>query len=111
MNLATVYHLDPIDAALKDEPEFDVEKEWRDLIEEARWDQKRLRELRQQGGSLEEVIEIMQRARAGLEELMERDPAHAEEIAAFLDASAQRIRQMVLEHNRAVLKQRALARN
>ena len=42
---------------------------------------------------------------------MERDPAHAEEIAAFLDASAQRIRQMVLEHNRAVLKQRALARN
>jgi hypothetical protein len=110
MALAIVCHLDPIDAALNEEHTYDPKKEWRALIAEAKWDRDRLRELRQQGGSIQEVIEIMQRNRSRLEALMERDPAHAEEIATFLDASAQRIRKMVADHNRAVLKQRA-ARN
>jgi hypothetical protein len=108
MALAIVYHLDPIDAANHEGHTYDAEEEWRKLIEDARWDQKCLRELRQQGGSLDEVIEIMERNRERLEQMMERDPAHVEEIAAFLDASAERIRKMVMEHNRAVRQRRAI---
>jgi hypothetical protein len=113
MALAIVCHLDPIDAAHNEEHTYDPKKEWRSLIEDAKWDRERLRELRQQPkthDTLEEVVEIMQRNRARLEELMQRDPAHAEEIAAFLDVSAARIRKMVREHNRTVRQQRAVAR-
>jgi hypothetical protein len=106
MALAIVCHLDPIDAALNEEHTYDPKKEWKSLIEDAKWDQQRLRELRAKGGSLDEVLEIMQRSRSRLEELMQRDPAHAEEIASFLDASAERIRKMVRDHNRAVRQQR-----
>jgi hypothetical protein len=109
MALAIVCHLDPLDAAHNEEHTYGPAKEWRSLIEDAKWDRDRLRELRAQPktrDTLEEVIEIMQRQRERLEELMQRDPAHAEEIAAFLDASAQRIRRMVAEHRRAVRQQR-----
>ena len=111
MAIAAVYHLlDPIDAANYEGHTYDAEVEWGKLIEDARWDQKCLRELREQGGSLDEVVEIMERNRDRLEQMMERDPAHAEEIAVFLDASAERVRKMVMEHNRAVRQQRAKAR-
>jgi hypothetical protein len=106
MALAIVYHLDPLAAADHSEHTYDPEKEMAGLIEDAKWDQKCLRELREQGGSLDEVIEIMERNRERLEEMMARDPAHAEEIAAFLEGSAARIRKIVMEHNRAVRKQR-----
>ena len=85
--------------------DFDCMREIEQCIAEAKRDAQRLR----QRPSFEEVCEIMQRNREGLLQLMALDPAHAG-IAAFLDASAQRIRKMVREHNRAVRQQRALAR-
>jgi hypothetical protein len=92
--------------------DFDSMGEIEQRIEEARRDAARLRQLRQEGGSLEEVIAIMQRCRAGLFWQMRVDPARAEEIGAALDASARRIRKMVTEHNRAVRRERAMrARN
>jgi hypothetical protein len=109
MALAIVCHLDPLTAELNDGNMYSPAKEWKSLIEDAKWDRDRLRQLREQPktrDTLEEIVEIMQRNRARLEALMERDPAHAEEIATFLDASAQRIRAMVREHNRAVRQQR-----
>ena len=64
-------------------------------IEEARQDRVRLRKLREQGGSLDEVCEIMQRNRAGLLALMEIvDPARRDEIRSFLEGSEQRVREM-----------------
>jgi hypothetical protein len=75
-------------------------------IEQAREDQERLRQLRQQGGSLEEIVEIVERTHEGLRWQMRVDPAHADEIAAALRASQERIRQMVAEHRRAVRQQR-----
>ena len=63
-------------------------------IEEARQDRVRLRKMREQGGSLDEVVEIMQRNRSRLEELMEIDPSRAEEIRSFLEGSEQRVREM-----------------
>jgi hypothetical protein len=55
-------------------------------------------------------LKIMERNREGLLQLMEIDPARAEEIKSALDASAKRIRKMVSDHNRAVRHRRALAR-
>ena len=75
-------------------------------IEQAREDQERLRQLRQQGGSLEEIVGVMERTHEGLRWQMRIDPAHADEIAAALQASQERIRRMVRDHNRAVRQQR-----
>jgi hypothetical protein len=87
--------------------DFDFMEEMALRIEEAKQDAARLRQLREEGGSLEEIVEIMQRSREGLLWLMMRvDPARAEKIRAALDASAARIRKMVREHNRAVRKQK-----
>jgi hypothetical protein len=83
--------------------DFDFMEEMAQRIAEAKRDAARLR----QRPSLEEVIEIMERSRAGLEELMERDPTRAEKIRAFLEASAQRIRKIVLDHRRKVRQHRA----
>jgi hypothetical protein len=90
--------------------DFDFMEEMAQRIDEAKRDAKRLRQLREEGGSLEEVIAIMQRARDGLLWQMRIDPARAEKIRAALDASAARIRKMVREHNRAVRKQRLRVR-
>ena len=91
--------------------DFDFMEEMAQRIDEAKRDAKRLRQLREEGGSLEEIVEIMQRSREGLLWLMMRvDPARAEKIRAALDASAARIRKMVREHNRAVRKQRLRVR-
>ena len=82
--------------------DFDCMEEIEECIYQARRDAERLR----RRPSLEEVVSIMQRNREGLLQLMEIDPAHRDEIKAALDASAQRIRRMVREHNRAVRQQR-----
>ena len=87
--------------------EFDDElAEIEQRIKQAQSDRERLSELRAKGGSIDEVVEIIERAREGLLRLMEIDPAHRAEIKAALDTSAARIRKMVREHNRAVRKQR-----
>jgi hypothetical protein len=83
--------------------EFDAFKEIEECIYQAKHDAQRLRKR----PSLEELISIIERNREGLLQLMEVDPAHRDEIKAALDASAQRIRKMVREHNRAVRQQRA----
>jgi hypothetical protein len=89
--------------------DFDFMEEMAQRIAEARRDAQRLRQLREEGGgSLEEIVQIMQRSRDGLLwQMMRVDPARAEKIGAALDASARRIRKMVREHNRAVRRERA----
>jgi hypothetical protein len=86
--------------------DFDFMEEMAQRIAEAKRDAARLRQLREEGGSLEEIVQIMQRSRDGLLWQMRVDPARAEKIRAALDASAARIRKMVTEHNRAVRKQK-----
>ena len=61
---------------------------------------RRLRQLREEGGSPDEVTEIIERTRAGLEWLMRFDPSRAREIKAFLAGSALRIRKRMLEKRR-----------
>ena len=60
-------------------------------------DATRLRQLREEGGSPDEVTEIIERTRAGLEWLMRFDPSRAGEIKAFLAGSALRIRKRIVE--------------
>jgi len=72
------------------------------FIYQAKRDAKRLH----QRPPIEEVVEIMERSREGLLQLMKLDPACVEEIRAFLDASQERIRKMVMEHRREVRQQR-----
>jgi hypothetical protein len=72
-------------------------KEIEQGIARAKRDAKQLRKMRQQGGGpLDELEEILQRNREGLEWLMRIDPARAEEIKAFLAGSEQRMRKAVM---------------
>jgi hypothetical protein len=86
--------------------DFDCMEEIEECIAQAKRDAQRLRKR----PSLQELVSIMRRNREGLLQLMKVDPAHRDEIRTALDASAERIRRMVREHNRAVRQQRALAR-
>jgi hypothetical protein len=105
MSQLAAYGIDVLD---EDDDDF---KEFDERIEQARRDDERLRKFRAKGGgTLEEVVAILERSHEGLRWLMQIDPAHREEIASKLAASAQRIRKMVMEHNRAVRQQRAVAR-
>jgi hypothetical protein len=80
--------------------DFDCMREIEQGIARAKQDAKQLRQMRQRGGSIEEVVEIMQRNREGLLRLMEIDPTRAEQIRTFLAGSDARIRRMVMEHRR-----------
>ena len=86
--------------------DFNYMEEIEQRIYQAERDAERLRKR----PSFPELLKIMERNREGLLQLMEIDPARAEEIKAALDASAKRIRKMVSDHNRAVRQQRALER-
>jgi len=88
------------------EDDFDCMREIEDCIYQAKRDAQRLRKMRQQGGSIEQIVEIMERNREGLLRLMKLDPARAEEIRAFLEGSQERVRKMVMEHRREVRQQR-----
>jgi hypothetical protein len=86
--------------------DFNYMEEIEQRIYQAERDAERLRKR----PSFPELLKIMERNREGLLQLMEIDPARADEIRTALDASAQRIRKIITEHNRAVRQQRALER-
>ena len=66
---------------------------------DARRDARRLRELREEGGgSLEELVAILERSREGLKWPARFDPSRAKEVAAALEAYDQRMRKMICEH-------------
>jgi hypothetical protein len=96
MALIAIHGADALD------DDFDCMEEIEECIAEVKRDAQRLRKK----PSLEELISIIERSREGLLQLMKVDPAHAEEIKAALNASAERIRKMVREHNAKVRKQR-----
>jgi hypothetical protein len=97
-----LHGIDPDD----DETET-IEEELDRRIWQGEADDRRLRWLRERGGgSLDELFSIIERAHEGLRWQMEIDPARAEEIAAKIEASQRRIRRMIVEHNREVMRRR-----
>jgi hypothetical protein len=101
MSQLAAYGIDTLDDDFVDDL-----KKIEERIEQARRDDERLRALRAKGGgTLDEVLAILERTHEGLRWQMQIDPAHREEIAAKLAASEQHIRKKVVEDNRAVRRQ------
>ena len=88
--------------------DWDPDCELENRTIDARRDARRLRELREEGGgTLEELVAILERSRDGLKWLARFDPSRAKEVAAALEASEQRIRKTICDHISSVRKESA----